>query len=233
VAAPDDLAFMIWRTGRRAGSDEYRRETGWRPENLRKAGFGPATLIDVGVARGTPNLYDAFPDAHFVLVEPLEEFREDLERICRRRGGEFVIAAVGAEPGRAEIHIDPGMLYESSLLVNKWRPAAEQEALERREIEVTTLDSLWKSRGWEGPFGLKIDTEGYEHQVIEGAAELLRETQFVIAEVSIARPFADGASFAAFIALMDRHGFALYDLLDGLKRGDEGVDFVDALFRPV
>jgi FkbM family methyltransferase len=231
VSAPDDFAFMIWRVGRRADNEEYRRETGWRPENLRKPGFAPATVIDVGVARGTPNLYDAFAGAHLVLVEPLAEFEEDLQRICRRRGGEYVLAAVGAEAGRAEIHVNPAMLYESSLLVNEWRPPSEHDALERREIEVTTLDALRAERGWEGPFGLKIDAEGYEHRVIEGAATVLRETQFVIAEVSIARPFAGGSSFADFIALMDRHGFALHDLLDGLKRGDDGVDFVDALFK--
>jgi FkbM family methyltransferase len=233
VSAPDDFAFMIWRTGRRADNEEYLRDTGWRPENLRKPGFAPATLIDVGVARGTPNLYDAFPDAHFVLIEPLAEFEEDLQRICRRRGGEYVLAAVGAEPGRAEIHVNPAMLYESSLLVNEWRPPSEHQALERREIEVTTLDALRAERGWQGPFGLKIDAEGYEQRVIEGATALLRETQFVVAEVSVTRPFAGGASFAGFIALMDEHGFALYDLLDGLKRGDDGVDFVDALFKPV
>ena len=230
MSAPDDFAFMIWRVGRRADNEEYRRDTGWRPENLRKPGLAPATVIDVGVARGTPNLYDAFPGAHLVLVEPLHEFEDDLARICRRRGGEYVLSAVGAAPGRAEVFVNPAMLYESSLLVNEWRPASEHEALERRELEVTTLDALRSERGWNGPFGLKIDVEGYEHRVIEGAPALLAETQFVIAEVSVTRPFAGGASFAEFIALMDRHGFALNDLLDGLKRGTGGVEFVDAMF---
>jgi FkbM family methyltransferase len=230
VSAPDDFAFMIWRVGRRADNEEYRRETGWRQENLRKPELAPKTVIDVGVARGTPNLYDAFPEAHFVLIEPLREFEEDLKRISRRRGGEYVLAAVGAAPGRAEINVNPAMLYESSMLVNEWRPREEHEALERREVEVTTLDLLRAERGWAGPFGLKIDAEGYEHQVIEGAAELLRETQFVIAEVSITRPFSGGASFAEFIALMDRLGFAVHDLLDGLKRGNGGVEFVDVMF---
>lgn len=231
MSAPDDFAFMIWRVGRRADNEEYRRETGWRAENLRKPEFAPATVIDVGVARGTPSLYDAFPDAHLVLIEPLAEFEQDLQRISRRRGGEYVLGAVGAEPGRADIYVNQAMLYESSLLVNEWRPAVEHEALERREVEVTTLDALRAERGWQGPFGLKIDVEGYEHRVIEGAAALLRETQFVIAEVSVTRPFAGGASFADFIALMDRHGFAVHDLLDGLKRGTGGVEFVDAMFR--
>jgi FkbM family methyltransferase len=231
VSAPDDFAFMIWRVGRRADNEEYRRQTGWRPENLRKPEFSPATVIDVGVARGTPNLYDAFPEAHLVLIEPLSEFEEDLRRIARRRGGEYVLAAVGAAPGRAEILVDREMLVASSMLVQEWLPPEERDALERRDIEVTTLDVLRAERGWKAPFGLKIDVEGYEHRVIEGARELIEETQFVIAEVSITRPYADGISFAGFVALMDSHGFAVHDLLDGLKRGNGGVEFVDVMFR--
>ena len=231
MSGPDDFAFMIWRVGRRADNEEYRRDTGWRPENLRKPGLEPATVIDVGVARGTPNLYDAFPEAYLVLIEPLSEFEDDLRRIARRRGGEYVLAAVGAEPGRAQIHVNRAMLVESSMLVNEWRPRQEHEALERREIEVMTLDALRAERGWAAPFGLKIDAEGYEHRVVEGAVELLRDTQFVIAEVSVTRPYTGGASFAEFIALMDSHGFAVHDLLDGLKRGTGGVEFVDVMFR--
>ena len=231
MTGPDNFAFMIWRAGRRAGSEEWGRETGWRPENLHKPGLEPATVIDVGVARGTPNLYDAFPEAHFVLIEPLREFEDDLKRIAKRRGGEYVLTAVGSEPGRAEIFVNPAMLVESSMLVNEWRPAEEHEALERREVEVTTLDALRAERGWNGPFGLKIDAEGYEHRIVEGATTLLRETQFVIAEVSVTRPFDGGATFAEFVALMDRYGFAVHDLLDGLKRGNGGVEFLDVMFR--
>src|SRR5262245_58752099 len=169
----DQLAFLIWRTGFRRDSDEWQRETGWRPENVRKPGLAPATLIDVGVARGTPNLYRAFPDARLVLIEPLAEFEDDLRRISARRGGEYVLTAVGAEPGTAVINVDPQTLYGSSLLVNSWAPP-DGPAPERREIAVTTLDELRRERGWQAPFGLKVDVEGYELEVIAGAGDLLR-----------------------------------------------------------
>lgn len=233
MSAADDFAFMIWRSGRRADDENWPRETGWRSENLRKPGIAPATVIDVGVGRGTPNLYNAFPEAHLVLVEPLEEFEEDLRRICRRRGGEYVLAAAGAAPGRAQVYVDKRMLYASSLLVDERRPEAEQDALERREVVVTTLDRLRQERGWQAPFGLKVDVEGYEDRVIEGAEGLLRETQFVISEVSVARPIAGGMPFARFISFMEKLGFAVHDVLDGTKRGNGGVDFVDLYFRRI
>jgi 16S rRNA G527 N7-methylase RsmG len=33
----------------------------------------PKTVIDVGVGRGTPWLYQAYPTAKFILVEPLRD----------------------------------------------------------------------------------------------------------------------------------------------------------------
>src|SRR5262245_52875429 len=42
--------------------------------HLKERGFTPRTVIDVGVARGTDDLYEAFPDAKHLLIEPLGEF---------------------------------------------------------------------------------------------------------------------------------------------------------------
>ena len=48
---------------------------------------------------------------------------------------------------------------------------------------------------------------------------------------TVAQQYSGSASFAAFVASMDSHGFALNDVLDGLRRGGEGVDFLDLMFR--
>jgi hypothetical protein len=68
-------------------------------------------------------------------------------------------------------------------------------------------------RAWSGPFGLKVDAEGYEHVVVEGASQLLTQTEFVIAETSVSDRFEGGARVDEFIALMRDHGFAVADLL--------------------
>lgn len=45
----------------------------------------PKTVIDIGVAQGTPELYSAFPNVRFLLVEPMEElFRGPIEEITKR-----------------------------------------------------------------------------------------------------------------------------------------------------
>jgi FkbM family methyltransferase len=204
---------------------------GWRPENVRKRGFAPETVIDVGAGRGTPILYRAFPDAYHVMLEPLAEFEDELGRLLKRRRGEYLRTAVGAEQGVAMLRVDPECLLASSMNEVTWRDQNPENPLVEREVAVTTLDRLLEERQWKPPFGLKIDTEGFEDRVIKGATSLLRSTQFVLAEVSVTKRFEGSYTFAEFITLMDSHDFELCDILNVVKYVDQEASFMDALFR--
>jgi FkbM family methyltransferase len=208
--------------------EQKRREaSGWQATNIRKD-FAPRTVIDVGAAHGTPVLYEAFPEAHRVLIDPLHEYETSLSRWVAQGNAEYVLAAIGDREELVTINVDPRRLWGSSILEAIGGPPGSVQ----REVSMTTLDGLLHERKWAGPFGLKIDTEGFEHKVIQGASELLSRTQFVIAEVSVTRRFEGSYSFSEFIGLMDDCEFALCDVLDGLKQSHEGeVVFIDALFR--
>jgi FkbM family methyltransferase len=231
-SAPGGGLTLFWRSGEDSGpGGGESAESGWHSDNLRKRGFAPETVIDVGVAHGTPSLCRAFPDAYHVLVEPLREFEPSMRQQLRTVRGEYVITAVGNREGTIDIHFDPNAPWTGSMLESH-SAAHTGAARERREIELTTLDRLVERRGWVAPFGLKIDTEGFERDVIEGATAMLGQTQFVIAEVSVAERFEGGYTFAGFVALMDARGFALCDVLGGMKPSPDGcVSFIDACFR--
>ena len=207
--------------------------TAWLPDNLRKQGLDPATIVDVGVARGTPQLYKAFPNAYLVLIEPVKEFEPALERIVAERPGEYVLAAAGAEDGTAKMFMHPRSITGSSIAPQigpdgrERKPDPEHE----REVPVRTLDSLLAEHDWKPPFGLKIDSEGFEYQVIQGASKFLEQTQFVIAEVVVSRRFIDGYDVASFMSLIYSHGFELCDILDAPRpRRDREIVFFDGLF---
>jgi FkbM family methyltransferase len=183
--------------------------TGWTAERLRRHGFAPATLIDVGVAHGTPVLYEAFPDAEPVLIEPLAEYEPNLEAIVDEHGGEYLLVAVGAAPGSLTMNVSPNPLMTSALATVDPLLYSDQ-----REVPLTTLDILFEERGWATPIGLKLDVEGLEHEVVQGARSLLEETQFVIAEVSVTSRFVGECTSTEFIALMKSHGFGVCDIVD-------------------
>jgi FkbM family methyltransferase len=221
---------VLARAGYRLGRLQ---DDGWSTANLRKPGLDPRVVLDVGVGRGTPRLYEAFPAAYFVLVEPLRENERHLEQVLSRYRGEYVLCAAGATHGVATIGVERERAGKSSLLDRTLltRTAAE---VEKREIPVKTIDQIVGESGLTGPFGLKIDTEGYELEVIRGATMTLASSQFVIAEVSIARRFEGGYSFAEFIDAMSGEGFRLSDVLSVSRapQTHEGL-FLDAMFRPV
>jgi FkbM family methyltransferase len=186
-----------------------RPQSRWTVEHFRKHGFAPATLIDVGAAAGTPILYEAFPDAYPVLVEPLIEFEPILKGLVKDRRGEYLLTAVGAAPGSLTLNIPANRLMTSSLRSAKPLPIAD-----RRDVPVTTLDTLFGERRWRTPIGLKIDVEGAEHAVVQGAQRLLQDTEFVVAEVSVTERFVGESSTSDFIAAMDAYGFIVGDVID-------------------
>jgi FkbM family methyltransferase len=232
-----EAGALLWRFGHqvRANDEQWRRETGWRPENLRKPGLAPVTIIDVGAGPGTSGFYAAFPDAYLVAIDPLSEFEAPLRKQLERReaGGEYVCTAAGSENTVVTMYVDRERLTSSSIEPKAGSTPELLALLEERTVPVVMLDELFQKKQWKPPFGLKIDTEGFEYEVIKGAGTLLEQTQFVIAEVSLRERFERSYTFAEFIELMGSLGFALRDILDGHKTAVGGeVLFIDAFFQP-
>jgi FkbM family methyltransferase len=203
----------------------------WEPAYIRRLGFRPRTIIDVGVGNGTPQLYAAFPDAQLILVEPLSEYYEGIARLLERRRGVHIPAAAGSSEGELELQVQPRWTERSSHY--SLHPLERTgDTLTPRRVRVTTLDRIIADHAFPEPFGLKIDTEGAELEVIRGAAATLERTLFVIAEVSVLHDrFKGSYSFAQFIAAMDQAGFEVCDLL-GIARVDPSrIIYVDLVFQ--
>ena len=184
------------------------------------------TLVDVGVNRGTRELYAAFPDVYTLLVEPQQERAPDLEKILTRRPGEYVIAAAGAAAGTATIRVEPRYPAKSSLF-DRADATATGDEVEHRDVPVVRLDELCKQRKLSGPYGIKVDTEGFELEVLRGATDVLADTRFVIAEMTVAERFEGGYRASELISLMYAQGFGVRDVLHSTR------SYVDALFLPL
>jgi len=78
-------------------------------DHISNLGFRPQTVIDVGVAYGTFELHEKFPDSKHLLIEPLKEFEVVLKRICDRYNGDYVLAVASEKPGTAVINVHRGL----------------------------------------------------------------------------------------------------------------------------
>ena len=87
--------------------------------------------------------------------------------------------------------------------------------LRQHEVKVSTLDKEIDALpvNSKDPVGIKIDTEGYELEVVKGLNCNLSRVAFIVAKVSLKKRLESSHSFAKFINYMDSKGFALADLL--------------------
>jgi FkbM family methyltransferase len=177
---------------------------------LAKYGFEIATLVDIGVFAGTPVLYDLFPTTRTVLIDPMPDVPQRCQQWLDDARRDMIVLPFAAGSADAEIDLDLTR-STTSLLERRDKPDRASDGVVRARVR--RLDDLLRDQGIAGPYGLKIDTEGYELEVIRGAGETLRSTAFVIAEVSIRNRFVNGYTFAELIAEMDGRGFAVADIL--------------------
>jgi len=184
---------------------------------LRKQGFFPATLIDVGVANGTPGLYQAFPEAQLLLIEPLPEYEPQLQAILQRRQGRYALAAAG-ESDRQSIEVVNYVMGEAY-------------SGEKIQVLVKRIDSLVKSCALPGPYLLKIDAQGAELQTLQGAERILNETEVIVMEASLFGFLQGSPQFAEIIYSLKQQGFVAYDILPTWNRPlDDALGQVDIVF---
>jgi FkbM family methyltransferase len=146
----------------------------------------------------------------------------------------FFHDAIGAAEGRAEINVSANS-YSSSLLPMEPRHAESDPAssyIGREDVRVTTLDrSLLPLLPPDARVLLKMDTQGYEAQVLEGAQSLLDRVWMVECELSLA-PLYDGQPlFSDMLARLAARGFSPAHFEPGFSERETGHCLqVDGIF---
>ncbi|ANK73724.1 hypothetical protein FA04_14510 [Ensifer adhaerens] len=182
---------------------------------LKRFAFSPDVVIDVGVSRGSDFLYELFPKAKTLLVDPLPDFEANIKRkFGAKYDFEFFHCAAGREPGKASLKVQSDNASKSTL-AEPTRIQGQNTAKEV-EVDIRTIDDIAKD--FAGKVGFKIDTEGFELEVLSGATETLKRTEFVLAEVSIKTRFEGGYRFSDIVMFMRENGFEIIETLNPVWR---------------
>lgn len=184
-------------------------------EYIGKFGFSPEVVIDVGVSRGTPFLYQLFSKSKLLLIDPLPDFELGIRKdFGSNYDFEFFNCGAASKPGTASLKIQSDSVSKSTF----GDPTRIQGQKTERIIDVPlrTIDDIASS--YHGKVGLKIDTEGHELEVLRGATETLKRAEFVLAEVSIKDRYIAGYRFSDVVAFMKDHGFEIIDMMNPVWR---------------
>jgi FkbM family methyltransferase len=186
---------------------------------LARAAAGGAkigTWIDVGASDGKWSLQARrhFPKSRFLLFEPLAERQAALAALQARLGFEIVAAAAGAAPGTVSFEIDPALDGSG---------VAAPGAAGTRAVPVETIDRAVAARGLPAPYGVKLDTHGFEVPVLEGAAHVLAAAELLVIEAYNFQLTPGCLRFHELCAWLEGRGFRCCDLADPLRRPTDGA----------
>jgi FkbM family methyltransferase len=191
-------------------------------------GSRPETVIDVGVAHQTPELYEQFRDAEILLIEPVAEFEPFLRRICAKYRAQYVLAAAGEAPGSAVLNVHANQIDCSSLLKEVEGPEVDGYP---RQVPMVTIDQVCAEKNLKGPYLIKADVQGAELQVLAGAQRTLQQTEAVFLEVTLFGTMIGGPQLYDVVSRMKELGFVVYDVYDcNYRPFDSALAQLDMVF---
>lgn len=204
----------------------------------RKAGAlagGPLTIVDVGAYDGKTAVFfhNNFPEATIHAFEPNPEAFSILSETVN--GFPKIVphkTALSDRNGTASLYVTHNKVSSSINPINE-ENAKNSGGLQSQlkvdqvvDIELMTLDSLQLTN-----IGLlKLDTQGNEVRVINGATETLKTTRIVISEMSVHKLYESGCSYFETDEALRKNGFLPVDfIVPARKNGVQMTEF-DAIY---
>jgi FkbM family methyltransferase len=202
----------------------------WGLELLRQQGFSPSLVFDAGAYRGefAHLCRRLWPAAEVTCFEVLPRAVEHLQGLRRRDAAIHVCPFLLGATEKNSVVLHEAETASSVLEehVNKGHPAAS--------YPMTTVDSA-ASRLFPGRTVdlLKLDVQGYELEVLKGAAQSLGQVQVILAEVNLLDIHAGVPLLAELVAWLDARAFVAFDICGLTRRPlDRALWQTDMVFVP-
>ncbi len=173
--------------------------------SLRKSGLDVKTVLDVGVQHETPQLKEVFPDLKHFLFEPVEEYYGFIQKNYKDYDYELVRAALSARDGESLLSITK--LGSDTVTHSSLDGALGGDVAESRVVKTITLDTFLQDKEYSQPYLLKLDVDGHELPILQGAEDTLKLTSCVVIESPL-------CYLSERVTYLESKGFQLWDVTD-------------------
>jgi FkbM family methyltransferase len=194
------------------------------------------TVLDIGANTGqfAHIARQLFPTSQIYSFEPLEDCFREMQLAFggdpRWRGYQ---CALGTEEGEILFHRSTSSPSSSVLaMADLHKDAFPQSAGGRAEtVQIRRLDDVLADVKLAPDILLKLDVQGFEDRVLDGAPRVLAKSQMVITEVSFGSLYHGQASFDDIYGRLRHAGFTFHGTYTQLLHPSDGrVLQADAIF---
>ena len=186
----------------------------------------PKRALDIGAHVGsfTKELYYKFPECQIVMIEA----NKNCEPYLRLLGKPYEIVALSDKNGTAELHIEDvnpigtgSSLYKEN--TNWYTEGKTQTVITKRLDDCNYFDGA--------PIDfIKLDVQGSELDIIRGGENTIKNTTFVMMEVSLLEYNQGAPLMDAVVNKMIDLGFCIVDIVD-YHRSNDIIFQLDLLFK--
>lgn len=192
----------------------------------------PGCFIDIGANRGdwTAALLSLCQPRHVLCAEPDPKLTQQLHaRFKKNPSVEICETAIGKEEGSAEFNLMEDPVCNSLRVPTEGMTNTFPDAFRVKEsirVRVQPLDALTEKL--DHITLLKIDAQGFEREILAGAAATLSRTEYVLLEMNFQPHYEGEAGFIELDCIMQQHGFCIsnYSPPLGGKRQAMLADFL-------
>lgn len=183
---------------------------------LLESGVSVETILDVGVLTDTKPLMEVFPTSTHHLFEPVKVHFEAIATNYKDIDHQLHPVALSNSDGSAYLAYksinNDGVVSHSEVISTKEEADNINGLINCEKIKQSKLDTIISKIEITPPYLLKIDVDGQELAILNGAINTLKNTSIIVIEAPINKVF-NPHFFARSKFLID-HGFYLLDIVD-------------------
>ncbi|MFH4964287.1 FkbM family methyltransferase [Gaetbulibacter sp. M235] len=175
--------------------------------------YYPMTIYDIGANKGTwtKECLKYFPSATYYLFEPQINLKKDIDFLFSdKKNIQLFSVGVGNTSGELDFTIHE---RDDSCSFRFLEEEAIQRGFKQIKVPIVKLDNFAIEKKLIYPSILKIDAEGLDLEVLQGAKNLVQKTEIIMIEVGVMNKNINN-SVLKVMEYLDQIGFRFFDITD-------------------